>query len=95
MPKGYLVAHVTVDDTEAYGRYAEAAGQAQKKYGAKVLARGGRCQGLEGEHRPRNVILEFESYEAALVYYHSPEYQAARKHRLCAGTGDFVVVEGA
>lgn len=94
MPKGYLIAHVSVDDPESYTRYAQAATEAQKLYGARVLARGGRSEGLEGNYKARNVILEFDSYEAALNYYHSPQYQAARQHRIGKADGDFIVIEG-
>ena len=65
MAKGYIIARVTVHDQEAYALYARGAAVAQAKHGARVLARGGRCEPLEGEARPRNVILEFDSYELA------------------------------
>jgi uncharacterized protein (DUF1330 family) len=94
MPKGYLVAHITVHDMERYQYYAQASAQAQKLHGARVLARGGAYEALEGAARPRNVILEFDSYEQARRYYHSPEYQAARQHRLGAAEGEFVLIEG-
>ncbi len=95
MPKGYIIARVTVDDPEQYAVYARMAGEAMRKYGGKPLARGGKAEALEGEARPRNVIIEFESYEAAKAYFHSPEYQAARKERENVCIGEFVVVEGA
>lgn len=95
MPKGYLIARVEVTDPEQYAVYARAAGEAIRKHGVKVLARGGRMQVLEGEGRPRNVILEFESFEKAVAYYNSPDYQAAKALREKAGIGDFVAVEGA
>ncbi len=44
--------------------------------------------------RPRNVILEFPTYEDALGYAASPEYANARTLREGAGTIDIVVVEG-
>lgn len=94
MPKGYIVARVTVNDPEAYARYAKGAGEAMKIYGCTVLARGGRCEALEGEARARNVILEFDSFDTARAYFHSPEYQAARQHRDGKATGEFVLVEG-
>ena len=94
MPKGYLIAHVSVHDADSYAVYAKASTEAQRIYGARVLARGGRYQGLEGTTHGRNVILEFDSMEQALTYYNSPEYQAARAHRIGKATGDFVVVEG-
>lgn len=95
MPKGYIIARVTVDDPEQYSVYARMAGEAMRKYGGTPLARGGRAEALEGEARPRNVIIEFESFEAAKAYFHSPEYQAARKERENVSIGEFVVVEGA
>lgn len=94
MTKAYLVAHITIHDEASYKEYAAQATVAQQIYGARVLARGGRSEGLEGQYRPRNVILEFDSYEAALKYYHSPEYQAARNHRVGKSDGDFIIVEG-
>jgi uncharacterized protein (DUF1330 family) len=94
MAKGYIVARVTVTDPVAYAEYAKGAGEAMKIHGARVLARGGRHEALEGDARARNVILEFDSYEQARTYFHSPAYQAARKHREKAGTGEFVLVEG-
>jgi uncharacterized protein (DUF1330 family) len=59
-----------------------------------VLARGGRAQQLEGEGRPRNVIIEFASFEDAVACYNSPEYQAARAKRVGAGEAEIVIVEG-
>jgi uncharacterized protein (DUF1330 family) len=95
MPKGYLIARVTVEDEEAYKLYAKATLAAAEKYGARAVVRGGRFEALEGDARPRNVVLEFESFDKAKAYYHSPEYQAARQHRLGKAVGEFVVVEGA
>jgi len=94
MAKGYIIVRMTVTDPEAYKEYAAMASEAMKLHGCKPLVRGGRSEALEGEARPRNVVLEFESYEAARTYYYSPEYQAAVAKRLPAGTGEVVLVEG-
>ena len=94
MPKGYIIARLTVNDPEAYKAYAAAASAAMKIYGATILARGGRSEALEGDARPRNVILEFPSYEAARTYFYSPEYQAAIKLRRPVSEGELVLVEG-
>ncbi len=94
MAKGYIVARVTVMDPVAYAEYAKGAGEAMKIYGARPLARGGRFEALEGEARARNVIIEFDSFDAARAYFHSPEYQAARQHRDGKAIGEFVLVEG-
>ena len=92
--KGYWIAQVNVTDPDQYRFYAESAAEAFGKYNARVLARGGRCAQLEGEGRPRNVVIEFDSYEDALACYNSPEYQAAKAKREGAGVAAIVIVEG-
>lgn len=92
--KGYWIAHVTVTEPDAYKNYTDAAPEAFKKYNARILARGGRHQQFEGEGRPRNVVIEFDTFEDAIACYNSPEYQSARKHRQNAGVADIVIVEG-
>lgn len=95
MPKGYLIARITVTDPDHYPVYAKMAGEAMAKFGGKPIVRGGRCEAMDGEARPRNVVIEFESFERAREYYMSELYQAARKERLKAGIGEVVIVEGA
>ncbi len=95
MPKGYIIARANVTNATVWAEYAAMGGEAIKKYGGKPLVRGGRTEIVEGEGRARNIVLEFESFEAARVYAHSPEYAAARKRREGAGVIDIVVVEGA
>jgi uncharacterized protein (DUF1330 family) len=92
--KGYWIAQVTVTDPEQYRMYADAAPEAFRKYNARVLARGGRCEQLEGAGRPRNVVIEFDSLEDARACYNSAEYQAAKAKREGAGEADIVIVEG-
>ena len=94
MPKAYWIARVTVSDPDQYKHYAEAAPEAFRKYKAQILARGGRSDQLEGEGRPRNVVIEFPSYDDAVACYNAPEYQAAKAKRKGAGTAEIVIVEG-
>ena len=49
---------------------------------------------IEGNGTPRNVVLEFPSYEHALGYAKSTEYAEAKALREGAGTIDITVVEG-
>ena len=94
MPKAYWVAHVNVKNPDQYKLYVDGARAAFEKFGGKPLARGGRFEQLEGTARARNVVLEFPSLEAASQCFHSPEYQAARQHRLAVSEIDLVIVEG-
>ena len=43
-----------------------------KRFGSKLLARGGRREVVEGHMRARNVLREFNSFDEALAYYHGP-----------------------
>ena len=95
MTKAYIVNQVVVHDTEAYAQYAAAGRDAVTLYGGTILAAGGRVETLEGDPIPsRVVIIEFPSFEAAVAYKHSPEYQAAARLREGAATVRFAVVEG-
>jgi uncharacterized protein (DUF1330 family) len=93
MPTALWIAHVTVTDAEAYGRYAALAGPAIAAHGGVFLARGGRHVQMEGTDRPRNVVSRFPSVEAAVACYNSPEYQAALSHAKGASERDLVIVE--
>ncbi|TNC67554.1 DUF1330 domain-containing protein [Rubellimicrobium roseum] len=93
MSAALWIAHVTVTDAEAYGRYAKLATEAIAAHGGVFIARGGRYRQLEGTDRPRNVVARFPSLEAAVACYESAEYQAALEHAKDAATRDLVVVE--
>jgi uncharacterized protein (DUF1330 family) len=94
MPKGYVISRVDITNPDAYARYAAAAIKAIADHGGKPLARGGRSEALEGNARSRNVVLEFESYDAARRYFHSEQYQAAQALREGAADIEMVLVEG-
>lgn len=94
MPKGYVVARAKVTNATQWAAYAAKASEAIKQYGGTPLVRGGLMTVAEGEGRARNVVLEFESFEAAKAYAMSQEYGEARKLREGAGEIDIVVVEG-
>ncbi|WP_171176445.1 DUF1330 domain-containing protein [Ruegeria sp. HKCCD8929] len=87
------IAHVTVTDAEAYGKYAELAGPAIAKHGGEFIARAGRYVQLEGRERPRNVVARFPSVEAAVECYNSSEYQEALSHARGASERELMVVE--
>ena len=87
------IAHVTVTDAEAYGKYAELAGPAIAKHGGEFIARGGKFVQLEGKERPRNVVARFPTVEAAVDCYNSSEYQEALSHARGASERELLVVE--
>lgn len=94
MTKGYWIGRITVHDNEAYAAYVAANGPIYAKFGGRPLVRGGTFEGVEGEARDRNVVLEFPSYQAALDCYHSPDYTEVKKLRQRGAISDLIVVEG-
>jgi uncharacterized protein (DUF1330 family) len=87
------IAHVTVTDENAYGKYAKLAGPAIAAHGGEFLARGARFVQLEGKERPRNVVARFPSLEAAEKCYRSDAYQEALSHARDASERELVLVE--
>jgi uncharacterized protein (DUF1330 family) len=92
----YIIALINVTNPEPYQEYAKRATPASAKHGGTYLVRGGAKHPLEGDIPfQRIVVAEFASVEAAKQFYHSPEYQEARKHRLDAADLHMAIVEGA
>ncbi len=94
MAKGYWIAHVDVDDPEAYKTYVAANAQPLHRFGARFLVRGGPFQNPEGTCRARNVVIEFPSYQAAVDCYNSPDYQDAVRLRQPVSKADVLIIEG-
>jgi uncharacterized protein (DUF1330 family) len=94
MPKAYWIAHVAVTDPKAYEAYRIAIQAPFARFGARFLVRGGQQDVVEGEMRPRTVVIEFPSLAAATDCYRSPEYQAAKALRKAASLADICIIEG-
>jgi uncharacterized protein (DUF1330 family) len=94
MPKGYWIPHLDVSNPQAFQAYRDMADAAHKKFGSKLLARGGRREVVEGKMRGRNVLREFNSFDEALAFYHGPEYSRAHPLREPHSVCDFLIVEG-
>ena len=94
MAKGYWIARVDVSDPEGYKGYVAANAAPLQRFGARFLTRGGRYEAPEGASRSRNVVIEFQTYEAALASWRSADYQAALALRQPFATAEVVIVEG-
>jgi uncharacterized protein (DUF1330 family) len=94
MPKAYWIAHITVPNLDAYQAYRAQVPAILATHGGKFLVRAGTQTVVEGEIRPRTVVIEFPSLQAATDCYNSKEYQAAKKLRANVSTGDICIVEG-
>lgn len=94
MPKGYIIAHITVNDPEAYKEYVEKDTPILKSLGGTFIVRGGQSEAVEGTLLDRHVVIEFSSYEEALLAYRNPDYQAVADIRRRTAESTIVVVEG-
>ena len=94
MAKGYWIAHITVNDVEAYQAYRNVVHGILSAHGGRFIVRAGAQTVMEGAVRPRTVVIEFPSLQAAQACYASPDYQAAKALRAAASNGDFSIIEG-
>ena len=94
MPKGYWIAAITIHEPSGYGAYQAAVRIALEKYGGRYLVRGGTSEAMEGNPRPRAVVIEFEDYATAVRCYHSAEFARAIAMRQKLADTDFLIVEG-
>jgi uncharacterized protein (DUF1330 family) len=94
--KGYWLARSRINDPVDYRKYTDRVPGILKKFGGRVLARGGRFKILEGPDKfHRFVVIEFPSLEQAVACHDSPEYrEAAAFRRKGAGEVELVIVEG-
>jgi uncharacterized protein (DUF1330 family) len=91
----YAIAQGRIDDRKAFERYVELATPTLQTHNARILAVDEAPTSIEGTiDYPRTVILEFDSADAFHAWYDSPEYVAARQHRIAASAGRFILVTG-
>lgn len=91
----YVLIDAIVTDAKEYEAYKRLGDVAAAKHGGRFLARGGSIDVLEGDWRPQRIaMIEFPDRAAAIRWYHSAEYQEAKKKRLGAAEFRCVVTEG-
>ncbi|ARE41725.1 hypothetical protein RGUI_3584 [Rhodovulum sp. P5] len=95
MPKGYIIAHITVNDPDAYQEYIRRDTPILEAAGGRFVVRGGQAQVMEGTAHDRHVVIEFPSYDAALAAYNDPAYQEVADIRRRTADSVILVVEGA
>lgn len=78
-------------EMEQYGKLAPLAPIDKLKI---IAAKTNRFKVLEGGPAEAVVILEFPTWDDALEWYDSPEYQLARGHRLAGADTRAALVEG-
>ena len=91
----FLVVDIEVTDQKRFEEYKRAVPASLSAYGGKYLARGGTTEVLEGDWKPRRlVIIEFPSVQRAKEWWTSPDYSKAKALRLGAAQARIVLAEG-
>ena len=91
----YVIVDIEIHDAALYDDYRKRVPATIEKYGGKFLVRGGQIQTLEGDWKPKRIVVtEFPSIEHARRWYDSEEYGALKTLRLRTARGSVVLVEG-
>jgi uncharacterized protein (DUF1330 family) len=92
---GYLIAEIEVTDPAGYEEYRRRVPASIERHGGRYLVRGGATETVEGDWKPRRlVVLEFPSLAQARAFYESEEYQALKAIRVRCSRGSVVLAEG-
>ncbi len=91
----YVIIQINVTNPEKYNEYKKYTPITVEKYDGRFIVRGGATEDVEGKLAyGRVVVIEFPTMEKARAWYHSPEYQAAKKIREGSGESVFTIVDG-
>ena len=91
----YVIVEIEITDPVGYEDYKKQASATVHQYGGKYIVRGGTTEVLEGDWKPKRiVILQFENRERAREWLNCPEYAEPRKMRHRTAKTRMILVEG-
>jgi uncharacterized protein (DUF1330 family) len=91
----YLIVEIDIKDPQQYETYRRLVPPTIAQYGGKYVVRGGDCETIEGDWKPKRVVIvEFESMERAKQWWSSPEYREARDLRHSIANTRMVLAPG-
>lgn len=95
MVAGYVIVDLEVTDPEAFNEYRQQVAPTIEAYGGRYLVRGGSVETVEGEWKPKRVVvLEFPSVQRAKEWWSSEEYREPKALRQRAAETHLIIVEG-
>ena len=80
----YMILSYDIEDPQGYEGYVPGVIPLLQKHNAEILVADYEATSIEGEAQGVNVVLRFESEEAAMNMYNDPAYQPLKKIRLDA-----------
>ena len=92
---GFAIFNVEIKKPEEYKEYVEKVKPIAEKFGGEYIVRGGETTIVEGNWTyPRTVVIKFPSYEKAVEWYNSEEYQPVKKIRLHNAVSNGIIIKG-
>ena len=92
---GYVISNIDVKNPEAYKEYIDKVKPIVEKFGGEYLVRAGEYKVIDGEWKyPRTIVIKFSSYEKALEWYNSEEYQLVKPIRLANSVANGIIIQG-
>jgi uncharacterized protein (DUF1330 family) len=96
MQAGFVIFNIDVTNPEDYNEYITKVKPIVEKFGGEYIVRGGTNQVVEGNWQySRTIVLKFPSYEKALEWYNSEEYQPIKQIRLDNAVSNGIIIQGA
>ena len=93
--RGFVIGKIRIDDPESYKGYAAEVPDVVAAFGGTFLARGGKCEAVEGGMElDRMVIVGFSDVAAAKKFHSSEVYAPLITIRANASDSNLVIAEG-
>src|SRR5881397_1907669 len=90
----YIIVEIDVLDAAGYEEYKKLAGSTVEKYGGKYIVRGGKTEVLEGDWKPKRiVVLPYDSAKRAKEWLTCEEYREPRKMRHRTARTNIILVD--
>ena len=91
----YVIVEIEIVDPVGYEEYKKQAAATVAQHGGKYIVRGGATEVLEGDWKPKRiVVLQFDSTARAKEWLNCEEYREPRKMRHRAAKTNMILVEG-
>jgi uncharacterized protein (DUF1330 family) len=88
----YVIGTYDIVDPKGYEGYVPSVVPLLQKHGAQILAADYEAKALEGRAPGVNVVLKFESEEAARNWYNDPDYGPVKQIRLDSSKNGCIVM---
>ena len=92
---GFAIFNIDIKKPEEYKEYVEKVKPIAEKFGGDYIIRGGETKIVEGNWSyPRTVVIKFPSFQRALDWYNSEEYEPIKQIRLDNSVSNGIIIKG-